>query len=120
MRCLARDKSTVWASLYEESVEVLDEDGKRTGYHETVRSDPFEIDASVSAARGSVYEDGFGQSVNYDRSVLIEDVDTPVSESTVFWIDADPATDEWDYKVSAIARTPNVVKVAVKRREVSK
>ena len=43
-----------------------------------------------------------------------------MSESTVFWIDADPATDEWDYKVSAIARTPNVVKVAVRRREVSK
>lgn len=120
MRCLARDKSTVWVSLYEESVEELDADGLRTGNHVTRRSDPFEIDASVSAARGSVYEDGFGQDVAYDRSVLIEDVDTPVSESTVMWIDADPAVDEWDYKVSAIARTPNVVKVAVKRREVSK
>lgn len=120
MRCLARDKTTVWASLYEESIEEIDADGKRTGNHVTRRCDPIEIDASVSAARGSVYEDGFGQSVNYDRSVLIDDMDVPVSESTVFWIDADPAIDEWDYKVSAIARTPNVVKVAVKRREVSK
>lgn len=120
MRCLARDKSTVWVSLYEESVEELDEQGRRTGNHVAVRSEPFEVRASVSAARGSVYEDAFGQSVNYDRSVLIEDVDTPISESTVMWIDADPAVDEWDYKVSAIARTPNVVKVAVKRREVSR
>lgn len=120
MRCLARDKSAVWVSLYEESREVTDAEGRRTGEHVVVRSDPFEVDASVSAARGSVYEDGFGQSVDYDRAVLLDDVDVPVTEASVLWIDADPATDEWDYKVSAIARTPNLLKVAVKRREVSK
>ena len=146
MRCLDRDKQWVLISFFVEKRACRDEQGRLTGRHEIVRSDPIPCLLSVSASKGTAESSPFGIDLDYDKTIIIEDVDIPVSESCVFWIDnvdqklfdegfAGLSTDEgvdpgfsfpsftdmaYDYTVKRIARCPNSIAVAVKHVEVSK
>lgn len=89
MRCLERDKRWVLVSLFEESEQVRDEEGRLTGQHKAVRSRQIPVLASVSAAKGSVENAGFGQNLDYDRTVIIDDPKFEISEAAVLWMDVD-------------------------------
>lgn len=87
MRCLDRQKQWVLVSLFEKLLPVIDADGRRTGEHRAQRSRQFPVLASVSAVKGSAENAMFGQSLDYDRTVIIDDPSFDVSESAVLWID---------------------------------
>lgn len=116
MRCLDRDRRPVRYALWEGLSDGIDAEGRLTGEHAPVYSEPVEALASVSACRGAVEYDSFGADADYDRSVTFDDPALPIDEQTVFWIDDLGGC--WNHKVALVARTANYLKVAVKRREV--
>lgn len=118
MRCLKRDKQKVYVSLYEERQECTDEIGRYNGEYQIVRSEPIEIECSVSAAIGNSQIEVFGQMLNYDKTVIIDNVDFEIDEHAVLWIDK--TTDEpYDYIINRIAKTPNFIALAVSKVDVS-
>ena len=118
MRCLKRDKRLVCVSLYEERRECTDEIGRYSGEYEVVRSKPIEIECSVSAAVGNSQIEVFGQMLNYDKTVIIDDVNFEIDEHAVLWIDK--AIDEpYDYIINRIAKTPNFIALAVSKVDIS-
>lgn len=137
MRCLERDKRLVYAAFFVDKKPVVDEQGRLTGRYDVERTEPVPLLLSVSASKGSAENSPFGIDLDYDRTLVVEDLSLPVDESTVFWIDnvfrADAPDDEvdpgfnrplsdrpHDYTVKRVARTSNSVAVAVKHVEVSR
>ena len=118
MRCLKRDTQTIFVSLYEERKEMKDEIGRFTGEYEVCRSKPIEIECSVSAAIGNSQIEVFGQMLNYDKTVIIDDVNFEINENAVLWIDKDIA-EPYDYIINRIAKTPNYIALAVSKVDVS-
>lgn len=118
MRLLDRDRRSVRYALWEGMAEEIDAEGRRTGNHVPSYGEPVEALASVSADRGTVESDSFGTDVDYDCTVTFDDPSLPIDDQTVFWIGRESGP--WSHKVAAApARTPNLLKVAVKRREVA-
>lgn len=139
MRCLERDKQLVLVALFIEKKVCEDEQGRLTGKHEVVRTEPIPLYLSVSASKGNAENNPFGIDLDYDKTVIIEDTSFPVDESAVFWIDNVPAIDDmsngeidgaftmdrtggkpFDYTVKRVAKSPNCIAVAVKHVEVAK
>ena len=87
MRCLARQKRPVLVSRYLGKHQVTDDEGRLTGRYEVEYSHQVPVMASVSSAKGSVSEDVFGQSLDYDKTLLIDDPRFPIEESSVLWVD---------------------------------
>lgn len=97
MRCLDRDRREVLVSFYESKEPVLDGEGRLTGRFETVRSEQVPILATVSAVKGEAAGSVFGQDLDYDRTLTIDDPTLPIDESSVFWVDVYDPTGRGPY-----------------------
>ena len=122
---------------------VLDEYGNETGELILNYAEPVQMRANISAARrdSTVQVEYFGNMVDYDRVIVTEDVNCPIDENTVLFIDKSPeygdadthaVTDThtviggevitpvtyrvplYDYVVKRVARSINFVAIAVK------
>lgn len=124
MRTMERDKSKFWYLLYDHKEPVIDEDGNESGESRVVYKEAVEYRANVSAATGSVQVEQFGNLTGYDKVIVTSDMDFPVDENTVFFIDKEPDYDEdknprYDYIVKRVAKSPNVIAVALTKVSVS-
>lgn len=118
MRCLRRDTQTVYVSLYEQRVELTDEIGRYTGEYNVCRSEPIDIECNVSAAIGNSQIEVFGQMLNYDKTVIIDDVNFDIDEHAVLWIENDTSK-PYDYIIKRVAKTPNYIALAVSKVDIS-
>lgn len=116
MRCMERNKQTVWFAAYRGKKEIIS-DGRRTGQYQVLVGEPVMARAVVSVARGAMENELFGINVNYDRTILFDDAKVPVDEASVFWVDKDPkhGAEPWDYVAEKVARSLNSTAVAVRR-----
>lgn len=130
MRMMARNKREFYFSLYKEKVPKTDEYGNETGEYEIVRTNPIRFTANVSASKGEVNSQQFGESENYDK-VIVMDNDAPsIDEYTVFWIDTIPMIDDTgflakdcdgnfitphDYIVKKVAKSLNSTLIAISK-----
>lgn len=137
MRTLDRDRRWILVARFEGIEAAIDDEGRYTGQNMPKRSPQAPLLASVSAAKGTAENSQFGQSLDYDRTVIIEDPDYPIDEAAVLWIDScvygtllekgffdGIESDEYvgephDYLVKKVARTANYTVLAVKHVEVS-
>ena len=124
MKCLERNKTAFFCCLYEGEEDVIDEEGNGTGEKRMLYSDPVALRANISPAAGSTAVEQFGNSLQYDRVIVIDDTACPIDEHSVLFIDKSPAYDNdgvplFDYIVKKVARSLNSVSVAVSRVEVS-
>lgn len=115
----------LWYANYARNEEILS-GGKRTGQRTVEYGNPVKIRANVSAARGSLDDEHFGISVDYDRTITTCDKSVGIDESSVLWIEkapeigSDGSTDTpWDYVVVKIAKSINSTTIAIKRVSVS-
>ena len=127
MRLLERDRRLILIARFEALVQQKDDQGRLLGRYETNRSEQEAVMCNVSAAKGQTDTQIFGQACDYDKTIIIDDPDFEVNESSVFWIDTTIeievddkgihrfSKDPHDYVVAKIARTPNVVAIAVKK-----
>lgn len=113
MRVNQRDKRTVAYAFYEGITELTNDDGEYTGEWEVEYSEPIKARMNVSGGRGAADVAMFGMNATYSRSIVTEDLTTPFSIETVFWIDKDPDTEPFDYRVVGVSRTINQVVLAL-------
>lgn len=118
MRCLQRNKRGFWYALFDHVVNDGDEP-----YN--VYKEPVYMEANVSAATGQTQTEMFGDSQDYDRVIVTDELDCPIDEHSVLWIDKEPEFDgdneptAWDYVVKRIAKPLDSVSIAVKKVDVS-
>lgn len=90
MRALKRNKVPFWYCLFDHKEELLDEDGNKTGEFVVYYSEPVPIRGNVSVAHGEIQDELFGPSISYDKVILLEDPECPITEDSVLFVDKEP------------------------------
>lgn len=147
MRCLDRNKSGFWyCTLLNGAAEIVDENGNRTGEKLPVYNEAVHIEANVSPASGYAQNEQFGDLTDYDHVIVTDDINCPITESTVLFLEKQPeyATDSvtvlpereallgeqeptavvysvplYDYIVRRVSKSLNSVSIAVRKAKVS-
>ena len=122
MRTLLRNMIRIFYANYKEKVALRDEYGNLTGEYDIVYENPVEIMANVSAARGESTTRQFGEEEGYDRVLVMNAPEVPITVSSILWIDTRPvintdgSTDTpYDYIVKQVAPSLNSVSIAVSK-----
>lgn len=122
MRCLSRNKSAFYYALHGEQTEIKDEYGNATGQYNVSHTNPHKTCGNISAARGEIQSRQFGESESYDKVIVLDDVNTPIDEYSILWVDTlpllkdDGSTDTpHDYIVKKVARSLNSVSIAISK-----
>lgn len=123
MKILKRNKTPFWYQLYDRTKTVEDENGNEVG-SAVVYKDAVEMKGNISSATGSAQVEQFGNFAGYDKVIVIDDMNCPIEETTVLFIDKKPEYDAegnplFDYVVKRVAKSLNVIAYAVKRVDVS-
>ena len=119
LRTLERNKQVIYYALYEDKEPVLDEYGNETGEYEILYSSPTALRINVSAARGESSTRPFGNTENYDKVLMTDDLSIPITETSILWIDSLDTEKPHDYIVKKIAKSLNSVSIAVSKVSVS-
>jgi len=92
MRMLERDKQIIYYALYE-GVEEVQKDGVYTGARKKVYGNVTEVKMPISGARTAygfvanvVTMDIFGMDKPYSKTMWTEDMDCPITEETIVWL----------------------------------
>ena len=122
MRALHRNKVRIFYANYHEKIPLKDEYGNLTGEYEISYTNPTEVCANVSAARGEATTRQFGDDEGYDRVIVLDDPKFPITGTSIFWIDTPPEIAEdgstetpHDYIVKQVATSLNSVSIAVSK-----
>lgn len=119
MRTVQRNKRPVAYAFYKGIQELTDENGNYTGEYDVEYTEPIKSLMNVSGGRGQADIALFGLTQNFSRTAVTQDLETPFDTETVFWVERDPDTEPFDYRVVAVARTINQVVLALEEVEVS-
>jgi hypothetical protein len=113
VRTLKRNKRPVAYARYAGVEELQDEYGNFTGEYAVSYTDPVKTLMNVSGGRGQADIALFGLTQTFSRTATTEDLTTPFDTETVFWVENDPDTEPFDYRVVAVSRTINQVVLAL-------
>lgn len=126
MKALARNKQSFYYAIPTGTLtDVLDGDGLYTGEQMPVYGSPVQTRMNISPATGQTVLEWFGVNEQYDKVLVTDDVNCPITETTRLWIDTDPAiasgaaTKPHDYIVGRVAKSLNSVVIGVKKVSVS-
>lgn len=113
MRTVKRNKRPVAYAFYQGVTELTDDDELLTGEYQVHYTDPVKTLMNISGGRGQADIALFGLTQTFARTATTEDLITPFNTQTVFWIEKDPDTEPFDYRVVAVSRTINQVVLAL-------
>ena len=146
MTNLKRNLCAFYYCLYSDSTPILDEYGNETGESIVTYSAPVQMLASISPATGQSNTEQFGNLDNYDKVIVTTDMDCPIDENSVLFIDKVPddtqvtthtvtgsnalygsdlivsdsvEVPKYDYIVRRVAKSLNVISIAVRKVNVS-
>ena len=121
-----RNMRNFYYSKYESKNELIDEYGNQTGEYEIIYSPPILCKGNISAAQGEMQSRQFGDSENYDKVITLSNVDIPINEYSILWVDNVPTINDdgttdtsHDYIVRVVARSLNSVSIAIKKVDVN-
>lgn len=122
MRSLMRNKQKIYYALYDKKEIQRDEYGNETGEPVLTYHDPVKYHINVSAARGTADVEQFGINLNYSKTMVTNDVNCPITETTRLWIGKEATVTEnnvttvtpHNYVVVSVARSINSVTYAIK------
>ena len=120
MRTLERNKTSFHYALYLGKEENVDADGNLTGTYTVMYSNPVECKGNISASSGYVQVEQFGNDLQYDKVIVLDDVNIPIDENSVLWVDKEVEHDKYgnpvfDYVVKKVARSLNSVSFAISK-----
>ena len=122
MRTLLRNKSKFYYASYKDQTEIIDEYGNATGEYEVSYSNPIACLGNISAAQGEMQSRQFGESESYDKVIVLDDINAPIDEHSILWVDTlpklngDGTTDTpYDYVVKKVAKSLNGVSIAIRK-----
>lgn len=124
MKCLERNKTLFYYANYSGEEAITDSGNYETGESRTIYTTPVACMANVSPATGNSSVEQFGNSVQYDKVIVTDDLNCPIDEHTVLCIDSPPAYDDdgnllFDYIVRKVSKSLNSISIAVSKVEVS-
>lgn len=139
MRCLKRNQRPFYYCLYHGKTPLIDEYGNETGESIVTYEQPVMMYANISQATGQSNTEQFGNLENYDKVIVTDDLNCPIDENSVLFIDKEPdesdvltheptaitVTDVTvevptpDYIVRRVAKSLNSVSIAVRKVRVS-
>ena len=117
MRTVKRNKRPVAYAFYQGVTELTDDDGNLTGEYSVQYTEPIKALMNVSGGRGQADIAMFGLTQTFGRTATTEDLDVDWNTQTVMWIETDPDTEPFDYRVVAVSRTINQVVLALSEVE---
>ena len=122
MRCMVRNQSKFYYALYIENKEIIDEYGNHTGEYEVAHGKPIKALGNISGAMGETQVQQFGESERYDKVIVLDNLNTPIDEYAILWVDTLPHLNEdgttdtpHDYVVKRISRSPNGMAIAISK-----
>lgn len=120
MRTLLRNKRPFYAAKFVKMDEqpIIDGDGFDTGEEKPVYAEPVRLFGNISPSRGETETLQFGESLEYDRVISLEDPNADIDEFSRLWLDRTPEDGAHNYIVKAVARSLNSLSVAIKRVDV--
>jgi hypothetical protein len=115
MKLLKRNLKIIWACQYADRVRV-----PGTNEYRLLYSDPAPYKMNVSAARGTTDEDFFGVGLQYDKTLITNDITCPITETSLLFVDKEPEQNSNgdylnDFIVKKIAKSINNISYAVER-----
>ena len=117
MKCLKRNKRSFYYALYT---------GKERFNHtyRPLYGDAIRLTGNISPANGVTSVEQFGNNVDYDKVIVLDDPHCPITENSVLFIDVDPERNSdgdylYDYIVRKVARSLNSVSIAISKVVVS-
>lgn len=126
MRGMIRNKSKFYYASYIGKTEIIDEYGNATGEYKILYSILNEGSANISAAQGELKFRQFGESESYDKVIVLDDINTPIDEYSILWVDTLPTLNEdgstttpHDYIVTRKAKSLNTVILAIRKVDVA-
>lgn len=134
MKCMQRNKSSFFYALYEGKEEIEDDYGNATGEYAVKYGNPTHYSANISAAKGETSTRQFGESEDYDKIIVFDNEAPLIDEYSVLWVDTKPSLNEdgslvkddngntvtpYDYIVKKVAKSLNVVSIAISKVNVS-
>lgn len=119
LRTLERNKQVIYYALFDGKEPVIDEYGNQTGEYEILYTPPTLLKINVSAARGEYSTRQFGDTEKYDKVLMTDDLNVPITETSILWIDSLDTTKPHDYIVKKVAKSLNSVSIAVSKVSVS-
>lgn len=119
---MVRNKATFYYALYTGQNELIDEYGNATGQYSVTYGNPIKALGNVSAAQGEMQTRQFGERESYDKVIVLDDVNTPIDEYSILWVDTlpllngDGSTDTpHNYVVKKVAKSLNSVTIAISK-----
>lgn len=136
MKALARNKQTFYYALATGTLtDVTDEDGLYTGEQEPAYGNPVQVQMNISPATGRTALEWFGINESYDKVLVTDDINCPITETSRLWIDTVPVIagdpqqqgdppagsteTPHDYIVARVGRSLNSVVIGVRKVSVS-
>lgn len=123
MKIMNRNKKPFWYLLYQGTELGKDAGGYETGEKNVKYADPVKMKANISPAAGYAQIQQFGQFISYDKVIITDDMTCPIDENAVLFIDKKPEYKDgrplYDYVVKQIAKSLNLVSIAVSKVNVS-
>ena len=123
---MVRNMRTFYYATYENKSEIIDEYGNKTGEYEIIYSNPVKCKGNISPAQGEIQSRQFGDSESYDKVIVLSNVNVPINEHSILWVDSLPTIKEdgttdtpYDYTVKKVARSLNSVSFAIQKVDVN-
>lgn len=99
MRCLKRNQQTIWYALLSTSGNAVDENGDPTGEALNAWGEPIKARMNIRTTVSEFELHAYGLSERNMIEMLTDDMDCPLWEDSLVWYEADPKTDEANYRV---------------------
>ena len=125
MKIMHRNKRPFYYLLYKERQAILDANNYETGETKVVYYPAVLMRANVSAATGFAQTEQFGNLPNYDKVIVTDDMNCPIDENSVLFLDKAPEYDvadgspKYDYTVKRVAKSLNFIAIAIEKVTVS-
>lgn len=115
MRLIERNKTRFQYRTFLGDVDYIDGEGYKTGESDVSYSDPVSAKAYITGATGAISNELFGTSESYDKVIVTEDMDIPITENSLINIET-VATDSdspYDYIVKRVTKSLTHVNIAI-------
>lgn len=124
MKCLQRNKAPFYYCLYNGEQDIYDDEGYMTGEKTVSYSAAVRAEYNISPATGNTSVEQFGNDIQYDKVIVLDDMTCPIDENSVLFVDSEPSYDSqnnprFDYIVKKVARSINSISIAIEKVKVS-
>lgn len=119
MKCLKRNERTFYYAPF-----VRMGNSERGFGQRPIYGDAVALKANISPATGTTSAEQFGNNVEYDKVIVLDNPNCPVDENSLLFVDVEPTKNHNgdyvnDYIVKKVARSLNSVSIAISKVKVS-